>query len=303
MIKLKQLQEILKDYSIIESAPMKDHCSFKIGGPCRFLLLPENISQLKKLLKTISSTDEKYLLIGRGTDLLFMDEGYDGLVIKLAGQFQKVEIEEDKGLIYAGAGISMRELAEAAGEASLTGLEFAHGIPGSVGGGTFMNAGAYDGESKELIKKVFTVTADGNQEKVYEMQECAFAYRHSIFQENGEIITKVIYELERGEREAIFSKMEELMAKRRSKQPLDLPSAGSFFKRPSGYYAGKLIQDSGLQGLRIGGARISTLHAGFIVNEGNASSEDIIHLMHLVQFRVKEKYGVSLEPEVRIIEK
>jgi UDP-N-acetylmuramate dehydrogenase len=261
--------------------------------------VPEDVEQLATVLTLLTKEGEPFLILGSGTDLLVKDGGYPGTVIKMGGELLNMEVEETR--VVAGAAASLRAVAEFAAEHSLTGLEFAHGIPGSVGGGAFMNAGAYDGEMKQVMNRVHTLSRDGKTKRVYEREEMELSYRSSVFQRCGDIITRVEYTLNNGIKEDIDSKMAELMALRRSKQPLDLPSAGSFFKRPPGYFAGKLIQDAGLQGLSVGGARVSPLHAGFIVNENQATAEDIITLMHLIQFTVKDQFGVDLEPEVQII--
>ena len=299
MINQVRLLEVLNPHQIMPNALMKEYTSFRVGGPCRYLLVPEDVEQLATVLTLLTKEGEPFLILGSGTDLLVKDSGYSGVVIKMAGELLNMEVEKTR--VVAGAAASLRAVAEFAAEHSLTGLEFAHGIPGSVGGGAFMNAGAYDGEMKQVMNRVHTLSRDGKTKRVYEREEMELSYRSSVFQRCGDIITRVEYTLNNGIKEDINSKMAELMALRRSKQPLDLPSAGSFFKRPPGYFAGKLIQDAGLQGLSVGGARVSPLHAGFIVNENQATAEDIITLMHLIQFTVKDQFGVDLEPEVQII--
>jgi len=299
MINQVRLLEVLNPHQIMPNALMKEYTSFRVGGPCRYLLVPEDVEQLATVLTLLTKEGEPFLILGSGTDLLVKDGGYPGTVIKMGGELLNMEVEETR--VVAGAAASLRAVAEFAAEHSLTGLEFAHGIPGSVGGGAFMNAGAYDGEMKQVMNRVHTLSRDGKTKRVYEREEMELSYRSSVFQRCGDIITRVEYTLNNGIKEDIDSKMAELMALRRSKQPLDLPSAGSFFKRPPGYFAGKLIQDAGLQGLSVGGARVSPLHAGFIVNENQATAEDIITLMHLIQFTVKDQFGVDLEPEVQII--
>ncbi len=299
MINQEKFSCLLSSSQIIPGALMKDYTSFQVGGPCRYLLIPENEEQLSKLLFLLNEEKEPFLILGAGTDLLVKDGGYPGTVIKMGGEFLNIEVEGVQ--MVAGSAVSLRILAEFAAEHGLTGLEFAHGIPGSVGGGAFMNAGAYDGEMKQVMDRVHTLSRDGKTKRAYGREEMELSYRNSIFQRCGDIITRVEYKLNKGIKEQINGKMAEWMALRCSKQPLDLPSAGSFFKRPPGYFAGKLIQDAGLQGLSVGGARVSPLHAGFIVNENQATAEDIITLMHLIQFTVKDQFGVDLEPEVQII--
>lgn len=295
---MDNLKKILPELMIIAEPPMKEYTSFKVGGTAAFMVLPKNIEELKKVLMYLSHRDESFVILGAGTNTLFTDKGYRGIVVKLSGDFQRMEIEEEG--IKAGAAVLMKELSQFSKEHSLTGLEFCCGIPGSIGGGAFMNAGAYDSEMRKVISFVHTVTRDGKEEKVYSNEDCGFAYRTSIFQKNKEIITGVEYALRKGNIEDISKRMEELTLLRNSKQPVSYPSGGSFFKRPEGHYAGQLIQEAGLQGLRVGGASVSTLHAGFIINEKDATFNDILNLMHLIQFTVKDKFGVDLEPEVRI---
>lgn len=295
----KELEKTLGKNQVLEKVLMKDYTSFKVGGPCHRLILPQNITQLKTVLALLTDEGKPFMLLGNGSDLLVKDEGYDGTFIKLAGSFYDTHIEG--ATLKSGPALSLKSLSVVAAEAGLSGLEFANGIPGSVGGGVFMNAGAYDGEIKQTIHKVKVVTKDGKLERTYSSEDLQLGYRKSIIQETHEIVLEAEFKLVPGDVQEIQSKMEELMAKRKAKQPWDLPSAGSFFKRPTGYYAGKLIQDSGLQGLQVGGAQVSTLHAGFIVNRDGATAQDIITLMHLIQYTVKDKFGVDLEPEVRII--
>lgn len=295
----KELKKIVGEEKVLENALMKDYTSFRVGGPCHRIVFTQNVNQLKSVLDLLKQEGKPFMLLGNGSDLLVKDQGYDGTFIKLAGHFYDIEIKGN--IIKSGAALSLKSLSEAAAEAGLSGLEFACGIPGSIGGGVFMNAGAYDGEIRQRIQKVKVISKDGSQEKTYSSQELEMGYRKSIIQKTQEIILEAEFQLIPGKTQDIYTSMEELMAKRKSKQPWDIPSAGSFFKRPEGYYAGKLIQDSGLQGLQVGGAQVSPLHAGFIVNQDNATAQDILTLMHLIQYTVQEKFGVELEPEVRII--
>ncbi len=295
----KELERTLGKDQVLRKALMKDYTSFKVGGPCHRLVFPQNTSQLKTALALLTDEGKPFMLLGNGSDLLVKDEGYEGTFIKLAGSFYDTQIEGTT--LRSGPALSLKSLSVVAAEAGLSGLEFANGIPGSVGGGVFMNAGAYDGEIKQSLYQVKVISKDGKTEKIYSSEDLQLGYRRSIIQETHEIVLEAEFNLVPGDVKEIYSKMEELMAKRKAKQPWDLPSAGSFFKRPEGYYAGKLIQDSGLQGLQVGGAQVSTLHAGFIVNRDGATAQDIITLMHLIQYTVKDKFGVDLEPEVRII--
>lgn len=295
----KELERTLGKDQVLRKALMKDYTSFKVGGPCHRLVFPQNTSQLKTALALLTDEGKPFMLLGNGSDLLVKDEGYEGTFIKLAGSFYDTQIEGTT--LRSGPALSLKSLSVVAAEAGLSGLEFANGIPGSVGGGVFMNAGAYDGEIKQSLYQVKVISKDGKTEKIYSSEDLQLGYRRSIIQETHEIVLEAEFNLVPGDVKEIYSKMEELMVKRKAKQPWDLPSAGSFFKRPEGYYAGKLIQDSGLQGLQVGGAQVSTLHAGFIVNRDGATAQDIITLMHLIQYTVKDKFGVDLEPEVRII--
>lgn len=295
---MEKLKELLPELLIIEKPLMKEYTSFKVGGSASQMVLPKNILELKKVLLYLSLKGEDFIILGAGTNTLFTDKGYKGTVIKLSGDFLKIENEDLK--ITSGAAVLMKDLSLFAKDHSLKGLEFCCGIPGSSGGGAFMNAGAYDSEMKNVISKVHTVTRDGKEEKSYLNEECGFAYRISSFQKNKEVITKVEYTLEKGNKEDIANRIKELTNLREAKQPLNYPSGGSFFKRPEGHFAGQLIQEAGLQGLKVGGARVSPIHAGFIINEDNATFKDILNLMHLIQFTVKDKFGVDLETEIKI---
>lgn len=295
----KHLEKTLGKDRVLEKALMKEYTTFKVGGPCNRLVFPQNLGQLKTVLSLLTDEGKPFMILGKGSDLLVRDEGYNGTFIKLAGTFYDTHVEGT--CLRSGPALSLESLSLVAADAGLSGLEFANGIPGSVGGGVFMNAGAYDGEIRQVVHKVKVISKDGSQERTYSSQDLELGYRRSIIEKTQEIVLEGEFHLIPGEVSEIYRKMDDLMAKRKAKQPWDLPSAGSFFKRPEGYYAGKLIQDSGLQGLQIGGAQVSTLHAGFIVNRDGASAQDIITLMHLIQYRVKDKFGVELEPEVRII--
>lgn len=295
----KELEKAIGKDQVLKNPLMKDYTSFRVGGPCNRIVFPQNVKQLKEVLELLTDEGKAFMLLGNGSDLLVKDEGYDGTFIKLAGEFYETQVEGNT--LKSGAALSLKNLTEIAADAGLSGLEFANGIPGSLGGGVFMNAGAYEGEIRQVIFSVGVISQDGSQERVYQSQDLDMGYRKSIFQKTHEIVLNAKFQLIERNTQDIYTSMEELMAKRRAKQPLDLPSGGSFFKRPEGYYAGKLIQDSGLQGLRVGGAQVSTLHAGFIVNQDNATAHDILTLMHLIQFTVKDQFGVELEPEVRII--
>lgn len=295
----KELQEILGEEQVLENVIMKDYTSFRVGGPCNRLVFPQNIDQLKTVLALLTEEGNPFMLLGNGSDLLVKDGGYKGTFIKLAGDFYKAEVNGT--MLKTGAALSLKTLSVLAADAGLSGLEFVNGIPGTVGGGVFMNAGAYEGEIRKTVKNVKVLSKDGSKEQIYLSHNLDMGYRKSVFQKTEEIVVEAEFQLAPRKSQDIYSDMEELMVKRKAKQPLDIPSAGSFFKRPEGYFAGKLIQDSGLQGLRVGGAQVSPLHAGFLVNQDNATAQDILTLMHLVQYTVKDQFGVELEPEVRII--
>lgn len=284
---------------IIKNADMREYTSYKAGGCADTLIIVENTEELKKTLKSINESGEAYIVIGNGSNTLITDKGFRGTVIKLGDAFDTVEAEGEK--LICGAGALMSKAAKKALEKSLTGFEFASGIPGSIGGGIFMNAGAYGGELKDIVESVEIVKKDGSTAANIKGCDMDFGYRHSILEETGDVVTKVVFKLSKGNADEIAETMSELTKRRNEKQPVQYPSCGSFFKRPEGHFAGKLIQDSGLKGAQIGGAQVSELHCGFIINKGGATASDILQLMEKVQSTVLEKYQVKLEPEVRII--
>lgn len=279
--------------------PMKLHTTFKIGGPADCLIFPASMEETEKVLALVNEYKLPLTILGNGSNVLVQDKGIRGVVVKFARPM--AEIRHEGTRIIAGAGALLKDVSEAAAQSSLTGLEFACGIPGSIGGAIFMNAGAYDGEMKNVADTVRTVDREGRIH-TYSRDELDLGYRHSRFQDNGEAIVEVELCLESGDSKAIRAKMDDFTQRRESKQPLEMPSAGSTFKRPKGYFAGTLIQETGLKGLQVGGAQVSTKHAGFVVNAtGNATAADVRGLIHEVQQRVYEKHGVMLHPEVRII--
>ena len=284
---------------MVLNAPMKQYTSFKAGGHAALLLEPQSTEELADVVRLLSQYGIRHLVIGNGTNILVRDCGYKGVVIRIGEAFGK--ISSDGSCIEAGAGALLSDVARKALGESLTGFEFAGGIPGSVGGAVFMNAGAYDGEISQVILEADIISKDGGEIRRIEKKDMDLGYRNSIFQKTGEIILKAVFKLEDGDTEMIRRKMKELTARRTEKQPLAYPSAGSFFKRPHGHFAGKLIQDAGLRGLTLGGAQVSTLHAGFIINRGGATASDIINLMEIVRNTVYDRFDVMLEPEVRII--
>lgn len=284
---------------IIKDVEMKDYTSFKAGGKANKMVICEREDEVIETLREIKEKNEKYIMLGNGSNTLIKDSGFSGTVIKLGDSFSKI-IRTGNNLVCGGNTL-MSVVAKYALKEGLTGFEFASGIPGSIGGAFFMNAGAYGGEIKDIAKSAKIISRDTLELKEVGLSDMGLSYRHSAFQENGDIILSVEISLEEGNKSEIESTMKDLAKKRNSKQPVQFPSAGSFFKRPEGHFAGKLIQDSGMKGVSVGGAQVSELHSGFIINKGNATATDIIQLMELVQKKVYEKFGVSLEPEVRII--
>ena len=285
-----------KDEIMINSL-MKEHIYFKVGGPVDILLNPSKSEQIIKTIRICRENNIPYIVIGNGSNLLVKDGGIRGIVIKLCA-LNKLEINGDS--IKAGAGVLLKDVSEFALENSLTGFEFACGIPGSVGGAVFMNAGAYDGEIKNVVKEIEVIDKEGNY-KVLRGDEIKLGYRTSNIKDEKYIVISATFKLTPGDKGKIESRIKELTEKRESKQPLEYPSAGSTFKRPEGYFAGKLIEDSGLKGYQIGGAAVSEKHSGFIINKDNATAKDVLDLIKYVQKEVKSKFGVELTPEVRIL--
>jgi len=283
----------------LENVDMREYTSFKAGGRAAEMVIVDTVEELQGILQEIHEENRKWLMLGNGSNTLISDKGFDGLVVKLGNGFADVIVEED-GLLCGTAAL-MSVVAKIALRESMTGFEPLSGIPGSLGGAVFMNAGAYDGEMKDIVEYVDLVSRDGKTVRRVNGEDMDFSYRHSILEETGEVAVWVKLKMPKGNPEEIGAKMQELMKRRNEKQPVQYPSAGSFFKRPTGYFAGKLVQDAGLKGLTVGGAQVSELHSGFVINKGGATATDIIELMHLVQNTVYDKFGVKLEPEVRII--
>lgn len=282
-------------------ADMSELTSFRTGGKAKRLAVAENTDELMELLRELEGTGEQWILLGNGSNTLFASDMYPGTVIKLGEAFSNASVKDDT-LLVCGAAVLMSKVASVAADNSLSGFEFASGIPGSIGGAVFMNAGAYGGEMKDIVETVNVVTRDGREMKTLRASDLNMSYRHSALQETGDIAVSIGLRLEKGDRNTIRVRMKELMEKRNEKQPVQYPSAGSFFKRPEGYFAGRLVEDCGLKGISIGGAQVSAKHAGFVINTGGATYQDIIDLMHLVQNTVYDRTGVRLEPEVRIID-
>lgn len=295
---IAELQAVLGE-QVFLNEPMSKHTSFRVGGPAQVLVAPRNRGEIKSVIDICRAANQPWLVIGSGSNLLVREGGLRGVVIKLGNNFRELKISGTT--ITAAAGLRLFTLSREAAQHELSGLEFAEGIPGSLGGAVFMNAGAYDGEMSQVIRSVISLHPLTGQEIERVNEELGFAYRHSCFQENKEIILEAVMELQPGNKEEILAKMKEFGQRRREKQPLDLPSAGSTFKRPPGMFVGPLIEELGLKGYCIGGAKISEKHCGFVVNQGNATADDILNLIKFVQDRVYEAKGVKLEPEVRIV--
>lgn len=283
---------------IFVEEPMWRHTSFKVGGPAKFLVTPKTVEELVSIVELCVESEWPYLILGNGSNLIFDDEGYSGIVIKISTFLSKIQVIGDQ--IKAQSGALMAAVSSKAMEHSLTGFEFASGIPGTLGGAVFMNAGAYGGEMKDIVDSVTVLCGDGKLKK-RKVEDLDFAYRHSIFQSNDEIVVEVTLNLTKGDKTAILEEIKTLAHKRNSKQPVTYPSAGSVFKRPEGHYAGQLIDEAGLRGVSIGGAQVSELHCGFIINTGDATAKDIMKLISKVQNDVYVKSGIMLEPEVRFV--
>lgn len=295
----KELGDVAPGASIEENVPMAQYTSFRAGGKARMMVIPADAAEMRKVLGVLAGSGEQYMVLGNGTNILVKDSGYDGVIVKIGSGFDYVRQEGCR--LICGSGTRMSAAAKAALDGGLSGFEFASGIPGFTGGAVFMNAGAYGGEMKDILRRAKMISKDGTREFYMTAEELDMGYRYTVLHDTGDIVTEVEFDLEEGDRTQIKERMAELMEKRNSKQPVNFPSAGSFFKRPEGYFAGKLIQDAGLKGLSVGGAQVSELHSGFIINRGGATATDILQLMELIQARVFDESGVKLETEVRII--
>lgn len=284
---------------ILENESMAKHISFRVGGCADYYVNCTDRKELSSLLSFLTEEGVPHMLIGNGSNLLFRDSGYRGVIIHLEGEFQDCEVQGDT--VIAGSGKLLSSVSSLAARSGLAGMEFASGIPGSIGGAIYMNAGAYGGEMKDIVTRVWLMSPDGKEETVRTGTEMEFAYRNSCLQRTGEIVTKVELKLQPEDAEAIQARIAELTEKRVQKQPVNFPSAGSTFKRPAEGYAAALIQESGLKGVSVGGAEVSEKHSGFIINKGGATATDVLQLMELVEKKVYEDSGIHLEPEVRII--
>ena len=295
------VREHLPDLRVICGEPMSRHTSFRIGGPAKRMAFPDRGEQAARLLEFARDCGARPLVIGNGTNLLVPDEGLDRLVIDTSAGLNRLESGGEPDTVFAESGVPLARLAEFACRQGLTGLEFAHGIPGTVGGAVCMNAGAYGGEMKQVVTRA-SVLFPGEGVRELTGEELDFGYRHSLLTDHPEaVVLSAVFQLRPGDPAAIREAMRDLMARRKASQPLDLPSAGSTFKRPAGYYAGTLIDQCGLKGLAVGGAQVSEKHAGFVVNQGGATFADVTELIRQVQERVFAEAGVRLEPEVKII--
>ena len=298
MIKIKNIKDILQSSEVLYNEPLRNYSFTKTGGNAEILVKINNEKDLQNVIAYSNENNIELTILGNGSNVLISDNGIQGIVA-LTSDMNDIELLEGD-VISCYAGLTLKELTDFCIENSITNLEFSCGIPGSVGGAIFMNAGAYGGEMKEVVQKVEVFTKNG-EKKIYTNEQMEFSYRHSAIQETKEIISRVYFQMKKGNKEEIVSKVEELNKMRSDKQPLEYPSRGSVFKRPEGYFAGKLIQDAGLQGLTVGGAQVSKKHAGFMVNINSATCEDYKNLIKEVQQKVLEDSGVELECEVKIL--
>lgn len=291
-----KLNNVIGKDSILIDEPMSRHTTFRVGGPADFFVIPKAKEEVRDVIRICKEAGMPYYIIGNGSNLLVSDAGYRGVIVQIYKEMNEVKVEGD--LVKAQAGALLSGIAAKALGAELSGFEFASGIPGTIGGACVMNAGAYGGEMKDVLESVTVLTGEG---KIIELgrNELELGYRTSVIAKKGYIVLGAALKLERGDGEKIKTYMDELKEKRVTKQPLEYPSAGSTFKRPEGYFAGKLIEDAGLRGFQVGGAQVSEKHCGFVINRDHATAADIMELMRQVQIHVKENSGVDLEPEVK----
>lgn len=295
---LDTIRGYVPEENIILDASLSDYTTFKVGGKAVCIVEIETVAQLANMSRYLNLVEYPYFILGNGSNTLALDEGYEGIILHLGKKFSGIIVEGN--IITAKAGTMLTKISRVAMENGLAGLEFAAGIPGSVGGAVVMNAGAYGGEMSQVVKLVRVVSPEG---EIMELTPAflEFGYRNSVLKHKKFIAAEVVFELQEGDKEAIKATMDEYNARRREKQPLEYPSAGSTFKRPEGYFAGKLIMDSGLRGFQIGGARVADKHCGFVVNMGNATAADILDVMAEVKERVFDRFSVSLEPEIVVL--
>lgn len=298
----KSFLSILSEERVLIDEPMKKHTSIRIGGNAKFLLLPRDKDELAQIIKFCKHEEINFMIMGNGSNLLVSDKGFDGVVVKITKHMSDITLyeNEDKTIINCYAGASLSSLAKIALENSLKGLEFIFGVPGTVGGGIYMNAGAYGGELKDVVETCTVIDYNGDIH-VLSNNDMKFEYRKSLLQESDLILISVEFALEKGNKNEIKAKMDDFTKLRKDKQPLDMPSFGSSFKRPKDNFAGKLIMESGFSGYSIGGAMVSPKHCGFIVNTGGATSEDVIKLIKEIQEKVEKDHKILLEPEVKIV--
>ena len=295
---IERFSNLLGNEKVRINEPMNRHTTFRIGGPADLFLLPNTVEEIKKIREICIQEQESYFILGNGSNLLVSDSGFRGVIIQTYRNLAQIQVEED--CIRAQAGALLSGIAQAAKAASLTGFEFAAGIPGTLGGAVVMNAGAYGGEMKDMLKEATVLDSEGQIRRI-PAGKLAMGYRTSVIKEAGYMVLEAVISLKKGDPDQIRETMKDLTQRRISKQPLEYPSAGSTFKRPEGYFAGKLIMDSGLRGYTHGGAQVSEKHCGFVINTGGATARDVCELMEHVQKTVYEKYNVKLEPEVKFL--
>ena len=295
---IEKFNNLLGEERVKVNEPMKRHTTFRIGGPADYFLMPSSEKELKGIIEICKSEELPYFILGNGSNLLVSDKGYRGVIVQLYKNYGDIAVKGDE--IHASAGALLSQIAAAARNSSLTGFEFAGGIPGTLGGAVVMNAGAYGGEMKDVLKEVTVMTAEG-EILTLPAEKLQMGYRTSLVKTKGYLVLGAVIALRQGVQEAIKERMKELTEQRVSKQPLEFPSAGSTFKRPEGYFAGKLIMDAGLRGYQTGGAQVSEKHCGFVINKEDATAADVCRLIRDVQNKVKEQFGVTLETEVKFL--
>ena len=294
----KALCEISGEGNVLKDEPMKMHTTFRIGGPADYFIQPSKIEEIRRIVAVCRECSTPYYIMGNGSNLLVGDKGFRGVIVQVFKQMSDVYADGER--VYAQAGALLSKTAAVACEASLTGMEFASGIPGTLGGALRMNAGAYGGEIKDVLLDAQVLTQDG-EFLTLTAEELELSYRHSCIFEKNYVVVSARFAFEKGDADQIRGRMDELAKARREKQPLEFPSAGSTFKRPEGYFAGKLIQDAGLKGYTVGGAQVSEKHSGFVINRGGATAEEVVFLIKQVQKKVMKQFNVMMQPEVRFI--
>ena len=291
-----KLVKIIDETRVLVDEPMNRHTTFRVGGCADFFVMPRSVEEIQDVLSLCVQENMPYYILGNGSNLLVSDKGYRGLILQIFKEMNQIEVRS--ATVKAQAGALLSKIGAAAYEAGLTGFEFASGIPGAAGGAVVMNAGAYGGEMKDILESVTVITPEGEL-LTLSNEELELGYRTSIVARKGYIVVEAIFRLQNGDKKEIRARMDELKQQRTSKQPLEYPSAGSTFKRPEGYFAGKLIQDAGLRGFQVGGAQVSEKHCGFVINKHEATAADIAELIRRVSDKVKAQFGVELEPEVK----